>query len=115
MAEPSDTPPPDANDDEDVGSSDPLTQIELREALDLQGASRMDESIEILERVLVREPDNADALHLLGMARFAEGRREEGVALVEQAVKRAPGFGAAVSNLGGMLRMVNRAGEALAL
>lgn len=113
MAEPSDTPPPDA---EDAGlPTDPLTQLELSEALDLQGASRMDESIEVLERVLAREPENPDALHLLGMARFAQGRREEGVALVEQAVKGAPGFGVAVSNLGGMLRIMNRAGEALAL
>ena len=115
MAEPSDTPPPDAHDDEDVGSSDPLTQIELREALDLQGASRMDESIEILERVLVREPDNADALHLLGMARFAEGRRDEGMALVQKSVERAPRFSAAVANLGTMLRMMNRPAEAIAL
>lgn len=113
MADPSDTPPPEAD---DAGlHADPLTRLELNEALELQGASRMGEAIEVLERVLAREPENPDALHLLGVARFAEGRREEGVALVERAVKGAPGFSAAVNNLGGMLRMVNRAGEALSL
>ena len=115
MAESSDTPPPDADADEDFGSSDPLTQIELREALDLQGAGRMGESVEILERVLVREPENPDAMHLLGMARFAEGRREDGLALVQKSVERAPRFGASVANLGMMLRLMNRAAEAVAL
>ena len=113
MADPSDTPPPDAD---DAGlPADPLTALELSEALDLQGAGRMGESIEVLERVLAREPENPDALHLLGVARFTQGRREEGVALVERAVKGAPEFGAAVTNLGRMLQLVNRAGEALGL
>ena len=53
MADPSDTPPPDAD---DAGlPADPLTALELSEALDLQGAGRMGESIEVLERVLTRE------------------------------------------------------------
>ncbi len=113
MADPSDTPPPAAD---DAGlPTDPLTALELSEALDLQGAGRMGESIEVLERVLAREQENPDALHLLGVARFTQGRREEGVALVERAVKGAPEFGTAVSNLGRMLRMVNRAGDGLAL
>jgi tetratricopeptide (TPR) repeat protein len=113
MADPSDTPPPETETAE--LPTDPLTQLELAEALDLQGAGRMGESIEVLERVLAREPENPDALHLLGVARFTQGRREEGVALVERAVKGAPEFGTAVSNLGRMLRMVNRAGDGLAL
>ena len=53
---------------DDMVSSDPLTLLELREAVELQGAQRTGEAIEVLERILAREPGNPDALHLLGMA-----------------------------------------------
>jgi tetratricopeptide (TPR) repeat protein len=101
--------------DDDLVSSDPLTLIELREAVELQGAQRTGEAMEVLQRILAREPGNPDALHLMGMARFFEGRHDEGLAMVQQAVAGAPEFGAAVSNLGTMLRMMNRAAEALPL
>lgn len=113
MADPSDVPPPDA--DESATPADPLTAMELNEALELQMGRRSEEAAEVLGRVLARNPDNADALHLLGLARFNQGRREEAIQLLQRAVELAPDFGAAVGNLGTMLRVENRAEEAMGL
>lgn len=96
----------------DAGLLDPETEAALRLAIEHQGAGRLDEARAILDEVLTRQPDNPDALHLLGLVRFAQGRTEEGAALLGRALDKAPDFAAAQGNLSVMLRLMGRAEEA---
>jgi len=99
----------------DADRLDPDTEAALRAAIEHQGAGRLDEARAILNEVLTRQPDNPDALHLLGLVRFAQGQAEEGAALLGRALGQAPDFATAQGNLSVMLRMMGRAEEGIAL
>jgi tetratricopeptide (TPR) repeat protein len=62
--------------------------------------------------VLAREPNNADALHLLGMVEYASGRHETAVALIGQAIRSRPQVAAFHNNLGNALLAAGKAEEA---
>lgn len=87
----------------------------LQTCIEHQQEGRIAEAQAGLNAVLERDPDNADALHLLGLIRFNTGASEEGMTLVQRALELAPSFTSAVGNLAGMLRMIGRPAEALAL
>ena len=48
-------------------------------------AGRLDEAAAIYRRILDHEPDHADALHLLGVARMQLGRPGEAIELISRA------------------------------
>lgn len=100
---------------EDADVLDPDTAAALRLAIEHQGAGRLDEARGILDEVLTRQPDNPDALHLLGLVRFAQGQTQEGAALLARALEKAPDFAVAQGNLSVMLRLMGRAEEGVAL
>ena len=100
---------------EDADVLDPDTAAALRLAIEHQGAGRLDEARGILDEVLTRQPDNPDALHLLGLVRFAQGQTQEGAALLGRALEKAPDFAVAQGNLSVMLRLMGRAEEGVAL
>ncbi len=77
--------------------------IELANALHRRG--RTAEAIQIYQQILSVSPDNADALHYLGLCRFEQGAADEGIALVRRALAIAPDFADAHNNLGNMLRI----------
>lgn len=77
--------------------------IELANALHRRG--RTSEAIQIYQQILNVSPDNADALHYLGLCRFEQGAADEGIALVRRALAIAPDFADAHNNLGNMLRI----------
>jgi predicted TPR repeat methyltransferase len=57
----------------------------------------------IYVELLKRNPNDADALHYLGVLRMAQGRRTDAVELVKQSVEVAPGNPHAWNSLGNML------------
>jgi tetratricopeptide (TPR) repeat protein len=60
-------------------------------------------------QVLAIDPDHADSLHLLGLARAGSGRAEEAIGLITRAVALRPDFALAHYNLGNALRRAGRA------
>lgn len=62
----------------------------LTVAVDLHGSGRLDEAEILYGRILEADPEQADALHLLGLLRGQRGRVPEALALVDQALTLAP-------------------------
>lgn len=75
----------------------------LAEGLAEHKAGRLDEAADRYCRVLDREPDNADALHLLGVAMRARGATDQAIALIRRATRLAPHLVDAWFNLGNAL------------
>ncbi len=84
----------------------------LQEALRHHQAGRLDEAEGLYRRVLAVDPQQADALHLLGMAAKARGRLDEARRLVSRAVELKPAEAMFISNLGVVLEAQGRFGEA---
>jgi tetratricopeptide (TPR) repeat protein len=63
-------------------------------------AGRLDEAAVVYESILAQSPEEADALHLLGMLRVAQGRASDGIALLHRAAARVPTLPAVWYNLG---------------
>lgn len=106
----SDTPAQDA-----PPAEDPAVEEALRACIAHHEGGRLAEARAGLETVLAGHPDNANALHLLGLVRFAQGDSEAGASLVGRALAQAPEFSVAAGNLATMLRLMRRPGEALTL
>jgi len=85
----------------------------LHQALDLQRQGRLREAEKIYSRVLKAEPDNFDALNLLGAVKLLQGRAGEAERLLRAAVKVNSRAAGAWSNLGQALHALKRAPEAL--
>jgi Flp pilus assembly protein TadD len=83
-------------------------------ALSLHQAGRLAEAARWYEAVLAREPNHADALHLLGVLHHQTGQYSRAVELIESALRQRPQFGEAWNNLGLALRKLGRSNEALA-
>lgn len=79
------------------------TSERLDAALADHRAGHVDRAAAAYRRLLVDDPTNADALHLLGLTERQAGRLDQGVALVRQALVHAPDKVEARLNLGTML------------
>ena len=66
----------------------------------------------ILAAVLNADPASADALHFMGILRGQQGRGQEALALLRQAVAVAPDYAEAHYNLGNVLRALGMRDEA---
>jgi predicted Zn-dependent protease len=86
---------------------------ELLEAAMAMNEGRLDDSAAILTRRLARTPDDPPACRLLGEIHWRRGDMAEALALVERAVKLAPGFDLARDFLIRLLLQGNRLPEAL--
>lgn len=71
-----------------------MTAVQAHEANDLARARSLYES------VLALAPEQADALHLLGVIADQQGRHEDAVALIRRAIARSPQAAAFHGNLG---------------
>ena len=72
-----------------------------------QGRLREAESIYL--DLLLKQPNDVDALHYLGVLRMRQGRRDEAIDFVKRALKLAPRNADAWNNLGNMLLAANDA------
>ena len=84
----------------------------LQEALRHHQAGRLAEAEGLYRRVLSVDPQQADALHLLGMAAQTRGRLNEAHQLVSRAVELKPAEAIFISNLGVVLEAQGRFREA---
>ena len=85
---------------------------ELAQGYALQRQGRLAEAAAVFRQVIVREPRNADALHLLGVTLGQMGQPQEAVKLLVAAVEVRPSNPYMHCNLGNALSSVGRHAEA---
>lgn len=81
----------------------PSVDTELARAVQLMDAGELAMSESVCRKVLLRAPDEPEALHLLGVLLGERGDTEEAIALLERAVSLDPGHLPAWNNLGVLL------------
>lgn len=86
----------------------------LLSAIEHHRAGRLGEAEALYRKVLQGRPDDADALHFLGVVAVDRGQPERGIRLIERALQRTPYHADAHANLGNALRAVGRPADACA-
>ncbi len=81
---------------------------ELAQAVELHRAGRLEEAARLYQSILAREPNNANALAMLGTVRSQQGQHEQAIALLERAIAIDPRHAAARNNLAGVLSLLGR-------
>lgn len=84
----------------------------LAAAIELLRDERIDAAEPALQSILKRWPGQPDALHYLGVLRHTQGRLEEAVSLIREALAAMPEFPGAWNNLGNVLLLAGRGTEA---
>ena len=92
---------------------DETLQGALRAAIALLRAEDLDEAAPALEAILVRWPEQPDALHFLGVLRHVQGRTDEGISLIRRAIAAMPTEPGPWNNLGNVLVESQRLDEAV--
>ncbi len=88
--------------------------VELAAAIDHLRNERIEQAEPALLGILRRAPEQADALHFLGVLRHTQGRTDEAVALIHRSLAIIPDNATAWNNLGNVLLLAGRAEEAAA-
>lgn len=88
-----------------------LNQL-LQQAMAHHQAGRLAEADALYRQMLALQPEQPDAMHLLGVLYHQAGHSQQGVELIRRAVTIAP-TPANLSNLGEVLRATGRAAESL--
>jgi tetratricopeptide (TPR) repeat protein len=86
----------------------------LQQGQSLQQQGRLAEAVSLYCDVLALEPDNGDALHLLGLALGVSGDAERAARLIGESVRLEPLNAAKQANLARSLQALGRHEEALA-
>ena len=81
---------------------------ELQRALELHQAGRLAEAGAIYRDILKVDPDNVDALNLMGVLLQSGGQLSTAISLLEKATQIAPDYLAAWVNLGNALQLVGK-------
>lgn len=85
----------------------------LQAGIEHHQESRLARAVEMYARVLEIDPDNAAALHLLGLAAHQLGRPEEALKLVDCATTRRPNVADFHNSRGVILAALGRIEEAI--
>ena len=85
----------------------------LAEATALHHADRLREAESAYRKILAQTPQQPEALHQLGLLLAGTGRRDDGVAMIEQAVAVRPRYAEARFNLGTVLHSFGETGRAV--
>ena len=85
----------------------------LQAGLALQQQKKFKEAESVYRRVLEGDPNQSDALHLLGLVRSSLGNPAEAIEWIEKAIRVAPNSPVFYSNLGVMLRQAGKIPEAI--
>lgn len=94
--------------------ADAATDKLLTTAIQAHQSGRVAEAQEQYRRVLQVRPNDAEALHLFGVAEHQQGRNKEALSWIERAVAANSRDAAILSNLGLVLRALGRREEAVA-
>jgi Flp pilus assembly protein TadD len=88
--------------------------VDLLAALELHRNGRLAEAEAMYRRALSIDPNNAHALHLLGVILHQNKQSAEGVELIQRAIALQPNAASFHNNLGEALRQLDRCDEAIA-
>lgn len=88
--------------------------VDLHAALELHRAGRLAEAEAVYRKALSVDPNNAPALHLLGVVLHQNKRSAEGALFIKRAIALQPNVAAYHNNLGEALRELDRCEEAIA-
>jgi protein O-GlcNAc transferase len=94
--------------------SDDTLQRKLDAAGQLHRSGRIWEAEKIYREILAAAPDQPDVLHLLGVVRFQQQDRAEGLELIKRAISINPGSASYHCNLGVVLSDLGRHAPAMA-
>jgi|TARA_B100000315_G_scaffold258240_1_gene309651 predicted O-linked N-acetylglucosamine transferase (SPINDLY family) len=83
-------------------------------ALQLHRNGQLQEAEHIYDQILVADPENADANHLLGVLEHQVGRDDRAIRLIRRAIHCNPHVDAFHNNLGEAYRSLNHLNEAVA-
>ncbi len=86
----------------------------LQQAIAFHKKGQLAEAATLYRKIPAENPNNADALHLLGVTEFQRGNPSAAIALIERAIKLAPNNADLFSNLGLALQNLKRLDDALA-
>ncbi len=84
----------------------------LASALRNHQAGRLSVAAALYQQVLATDPDNSDALHLLGKIAHQQGKNTEALDLIGRAIRLSPGFAVAHNDFGCVLEELERFAEA---
>ena len=84
----------------------------LRAAMEMHQSGKVEEATLGYRRVLKIAPNQADALHYLGVAQHQLGNTEDSIELMQRAIKLVPDYIDAQNNLANVLKENGRLGEA---
>jgi protein O-GlcNAc transferase len=90
-----------------------MTQL-IQTAMTFHGQGRLAEAERAYSSVLAQDPDQFDALHLLGVLKLQQGNAAAAHAMISRALKLRPESTDALCNLSAALLALNRDAEALA-
>ncbi|HEY1719835.1 MAG TPA: tetratricopeptide repeat protein [Magnetospirillaceae bacterium] len=82
-------------------------------AIELHRSGRMHDADRMYRAILAREPNNAVALHFLGLLQHQNGNSEVAIPLMRQAIEIRPDYTAALVNLGMVLTASDRFDDAI--
>lgn len=102
---------------EETPSAEQLSQIvgqALEAAVQLHNAGQLPEAEKIYQQILLADPDNADALHLLGLIASQDGKDDTANELITRALAIRSNFIEALGNLGVVQRRQGKAKDAIA-
>jgi tetratricopeptide (TPR) repeat protein/SAM-dependent methyltransferase len=96
------------------GGATETLQQNLQLGMTHHQAGRLEQVTESYQGILARQPDHADANHLLGVVAFQRGRGEDSLRLISRAIELNPTVAAYHINLGVPLRMLGRLDDSAA-
>ena len=76
----------------------------LQKAVSLHQSGKLQQAKNIYQQILEMEPENADALHLLGLISYQFGQSETAITLIKQALGISPNQLDFLRNLANILR-----------
>ena len=85
----------------------------IAEGLRHHQAGRLEEAAKNYRQILTEDPEQPDALHLLGVVAGSIGQLDEAVALISQSLRVNPSNVSAINNLAGVLKDQARFPEAI--
>lgn len=86
----------------------------MQQAVQHHKAERYDAAESVYNQVLQAQPDNMDALHLLGMINYQRGKNDTAIDLIKQAIAINPNVAVLHGNLGNVYKTLGDFGNAAA-
>jgi len=86
----------------------------IQYAIQLHRNNQLDGAESLYRRILEMVPNQADALHYLGMIQFQRGRPDEAIRLITQSIEQAPNYSDFYNNLGNIFVSTDNAEAAFA-